>query len=241
MAGIPPAPIQLVHWRLVGHAACVSASATPRRAEAGAHILQPRTTDMQPPCVSAVKLASVVDQGLDLEVPYLPEAGFLPAYNNNYRRKMGASPPPDEEPSMEQFSARKLLIASSSPPRADFPAYGPRPSRIRKRVRLSEEWAKSYKVLATALIMLDQFSPARLSAYQAHIEKLALRYSGACWPAVYQSDFRRRLEYMQCIGRRELEILSDNPAAALRAGFDAEMPWEFVRKEAAGDGEFWLK
>ena len=117
------------------------------------------------------KLANILDQGMDDEIPTVTDTAFQEGYSA-HKEKMGALPPIDEEPSIEQFSALRHLLEQKSPPYADFIIFGPRALRIRKRLRLSgfqisasgslekselfgpashAEWAKSYAVLSTAL------------------------------------------------------------------------------------------
>jgi len=166
------------------------------------------------------------------------------------------------EPSIEQVTAIQHLLKSSAPPYADFSVFGPHSTCMRKRMKLGglllaadgslqkgelfgpssfADWSKSYKVLATILLMLEQVWPEELDGYHELIKEYACRYGSKGWLTVYQADVRCRQEKMQIIRRRGVELWNTDQAAATRAGFNPDFPWRYVWSNAVLDASFWLR
>ncbi len=266
--GKPPTPLVTAAFRLFGHAARVVTGSVPtkdERAKKEAQELAQATRTTDPGSgggkAGIVKMASVVDQGLEDEIPSLPDSTYQAGYNN-YRRRLGDVPPRDEEPSLEQLSGIAHLLSLKAPPYADFSIFGPHALRLRKRLKFSgyvfsgsgtleraeqfgpptfQEWSKCYRVLATALIMLDEVSPARLAAYSTLIERFLQTYTPVRWPAIYQADVRCRQEHTRAIRRKGIERHDRGPRGAEKAGFSADHPWEYVWRVAVEDSDFWLR
>jgi len=211
--------------------------------------------------VGLIKLDTVLDQGLSDEINVTTEQDMTAGYEK-YKERMGKMPSEEREPSIEQYSGVKHLLALSAPPYADFSVFGPHSVRLRKRMRLNgfflasdgslqkcelfgpanfEDWSRSYRVLATILLMLAAVMPEELDAYHDHIRDLAHRYGLRCWATIYQADVRCRQERMQSIRRRGAALLVSDAPAAARAGYDPEVPWRYVWSEAVNETAFWIR
>jgi len=207
------------------------------------------------------KLSTTIDQGLDDEVATALEADLTQGYDL-YTKRMGKMPAEDREPSIDQFTGIRYLLSISAPPFADFSVFGPHSVRLRKRMRLGgfflandgslckcelfgpttfPDWSRSFRVLATILIMLEAVFPEELDSYHDLIRDYSTRYGERCWPTIYQADVRCRQERMQSIRRRGIALHTADPAVAARAGFLIAAPWRYVFTEAVNDANFWLK
>jgi len=225
----------------------------------GQQVMPPAT--QQGVKVGITKLAGVIDQGLDDEIKTATDAEIGLGYQR-YEARMGKPPSEEREPSIDQFTGIRHLLSLNAPPFADFSVFGPHSIRLRKRMRLGGfflssdgslqkcelfgpvsyvDWAKSYRVLCTVLLMLEAVFPEELDAYEAHIHEFSTRYGERCWPTIYQADVRMRQERMQTLRRRGVSMHTADPAAAARAGFDPAVPWRFVWNEAVADAGFWLQ
>jgi len=267
----PPTPFILASWKLVGHVARLATGATLTKAKRDAQLLQQAlippvgpqalqqaTTGIK---VGITKLAGVIDQGLDDEIKTASEQEIALGYQR-YEARMGKPPSEERKPSIDQFTGIRHLLSLHAPPFADFSVFGPHSIRLRKRMRLGGfflsgdgtlqkcelfgpvsyiDWAKSYRVLCTVLLMLEAVFPEELDAYEAHIHEFSTRYGERCWPTIYQADVRMRQERMQTLRRRGASMHATDPAAAARAGFDPAVPWRFVWNEAVADAGFWLQ
>ena len=261
-----PTPFMASSWRLFGRLARLAAGAE-KTAE---QVASETAAAPPPPQLTAqatqgktglTKLATVLDQGLDDEVPTLSDTDITAAYLK-YSERMGKPPAEDREPSIEQVTAIQHLLKSSAPPYADFSVFGPHSIRMRKRMKLGgfflatdgslqecelfgpssfADWSKSYKVLATILLMLEQVWPEELDGYHELIKEYAGRYGPNGWPTVYQADVRCRQEKMQIIRRHGVELWNTDQAAAARAGFNPDFPWRYVWSNAVLEASFWLR
>jgi hypothetical protein len=192
-----------------------------------------------------VKLSNAVDQLYDEEIDVVPVTVLQEAYDI-YSAKLGGVPAEDEDVTAEQFSSMKHLILSNRPPYADFAVFGPFGQRLRRKVKFHgynigangqlarvellgpasfEEWRKSYAILRTALIMLEQVDPAALDAYSANIERLSRRYGTAIWTVLYQADVRMRLEQMERIRRRGVEAHREAVESGGIHPYSTMKPW----------------
>jgi len=174
-----PTPFMTSSWRLFGRLARLAVGAektTEQTALEAAAVPPPPQLAAQAPHgkTGLTKLATVLYQGLDDEVLTLSDTDITAAYLK-YSEKMGKPPAEDREPSFEQVIAIQHLLKSSAPPYADFSVFGPHPIRMRERMKLGgfplaadgslqkcelfglssfADWSKSYKVLATILIII---------------------------------------------------------------------------------------
>ena len=84
-------------------------------------------------------------------------------------------------------------------------------------------------VLQTCLIMLDAADVVCLVRYRKHIVKLAATFGPACWPLLYQTEYRFRREEMTRIHREE-SIKYNNAllAQSVYAGFNINRPYAGV-------------
>ena len=172
-----------------------------------------------------------------------------------YKTKFGDFPGPDVDPSHEQLAALKQVLASGSPPFADFSVFGPYGLRLLRKQSFTSyvlnvatgEWTKreqpgpgtfhswyqAWKVLRTALLLLDAVDAERLDAYSEHIRAFVTQFSDEAWWIVYRADTRMRSEHLERIRRQ----LAEAPAH----GYTAARPWNAAFAAATKEQDFWTK
>jgi hypothetical protein len=209
--------------------------------------------------LASVKLSSTIDQLYDEEVPALEETQ-LQVYYATYRSKMGGDPTPDEDLTAEQLASLEHLLKTNRVPYCDFAIWGPFGMRIRRKAKFSglvigsdsrlsrvelmgpgsfPEWKKSFRVLRTGLIMLDQVDPSTLDGYHNLIEKYATRYGPDAWAVVYQADVRMRLEAMERWRRTGVREEAEAKKAGGVHPYSPDRPWNWVFIKATADVQFW--
>ena len=111
----------------------------------------------------------------------------------------GPIPPEEEDPTIQQLSLlQKRLETQNIAPFVDlavFVPYGQRALKASKGYVTKElpglscfsQWHTCYRLLKTALIMLDSVSLASLWAYESTIERLSRTYP-SCWHLIYSTD-----------------------------------------------------
>eukprot|EP00971_Amphidinium_carterae_P337282 6474019-Amphidinium_carterae.2 len=87
--------------------------------------------------------------------------------------------------------------------------------------------------------MLGHISPARLEAYREHIRRYAERFGHPCWPIIYQSDVRARLEHVVRLRRQAEESHDQLRLVGSPSPYDASKPWEVVFDMLVRDIPFW--
>ena len=203
-----------------------------------------------------LKNSQVLDQGDDGE--FMVEGEDTRAkWLETHRRLTGGLPQPEEEPSLEQLSAlARRIFQQDGPPYTDFGVFVPfgqralRASRYRTYVQTPEgftakelpgpasfvQWRACYRVLKTALIMLDCVSLANLHAYEMHMEKITRLYPTA-WHLVYSADDLARASHAN---RTRARILLDiRTGKTPPDGWDEGKPWDTVFKLIPMDEQFW--
>ena len=132
--------------------------------------------------VPRIKLAQVIDQAKDVEVPMLL-AEEIAEYRNNYTITFGDNPMENAEATDSQLTALQHIVANGLPPYTDFGVWGPYGTRVERRMRFKarvldaagswtqheclgldciESWRKCWKVFSVEAIMLKVATPATL-------------------------------------------------------------------------------
>jgi hypothetical protein len=206
-----------------------------------------------------IKIGRVIDQKLDEEITYLPQAELQAMYSR-YIKIMEEKPPQDVAVTPEQLTALQHILTTGRPPYVDMSVFGPHFVRMQKRIALAgakmdargvmrdvemygppniDAWLQSYDCLVTALIMLNTVSRPNLAAYRKLIVKYATQYGAAVWHLLYLADVRCRQELMECTKMELFEDHNTNLAAGLNSNFDVTRPWDSVWKKVTGDSDWW--
>ena len=147
------------------------------------------------PMITSVKLAQLIDQTLDVEVPFLPDPQVL-VMHARCLTAMGEAPHIDVDCTEEQLSALHHLIQSGRAPYTDFSLFGPHGTRLLLRLLLKgpsldssgtfrniklygpsdvDLWTSCWDVFSTAAIMLDFVQRSTLMQYSRKILHYAKR------------------------------------------------------------------
>ena len=272
-----PSAIHLASAGLVGTAARLAAGAEPTRAErekkqdaeAKAKMLEAEVARLQavaaksPPGPSSrsIKLATVVDQASDREVPPLGDDD-VEKYYEVFRALKGHNPRPEEDITLEQLTGLQALFESGAAPYVDLSIWGPFGHRLQRKLKASgmvmgpdgvlqniqfygppnvESWQAGFAVFRTGCIMLGEVSLSTLELWANMVGDYAARYGPSVWALLYQTEVRARSELLT----RTKRAGAMAKAQAIKAGgthpFDAAKPWDWVFREAAGDSQFWRK
>ena len=204
-----------------------------------------------PPSAKRPKLSSLVDVTAEAELQKLPPTLIQEAYAK-YATSRGGLPRQDMEPSDEQLSAIHQLVTAGDPPYVDFSIFGPHGRRMLKRLTFVSQtldfasgewkrqelpgppdfnaWWRSWKVLRTALLLLEISPPEPLDLYGEHIRTLTETFGQHCWSIIYMADVRMRSEEFERTLRRYTlnhESLLATTGSGL-ANFDPRHPWGYV-------------
>ena len=169
----------------------------------------------------------------------------------HYVQEMRREPTPDIEPNADQLachvSMKKKGVAIGN---VCFSIYGPhadRTKRVLSMVGLQFDlegnlfrgelkgpptiahWFACWKVLQCALILINAVDSNHLIDYGQKILDMAAYYGEACWPVLYQAEFRFRRDamerYKRAESRKYTAILAENREYPL---FDKDRPWNRV-------------
>jgi hypothetical protein len=199
-----------------------------------------------------LKLSSLVDQGLDVELIELPPSEIRAMFRA-YALRQGDFPADHCEPTGDQVSALGQLLSSDRVPYVNFSLWGPFGRRLLQRLvfiamvmSATGEWTRrelpgppdwghwwtSWRVLRVAFILWQAVDVEHLDNYAENLRRLSDLYP-TCWFLVYSADVKMRSERFEQ-HRRILEGLG-TPATP----FDVARPWNAVFKAANSDAAFW--
>ena len=206
------------------------------------------------PGARKLKLSSVLDPTLDAEVTPLGQAEVQQLYQD-YKTKFGDYPSPEADPSADQLASLRQVVSAGSAPYADFSLFGPHGLRLLRKQTFTSytlnvatgEWSKkeqpgpasyhawveAWKVLRTALLLLEVADAERLDAYAEHVRSFVTQFGDSAWWLVYRAENRMRCEHMERIRR----VLHDRPDH----GYTAARPWNSAFAAAVKDGDFWTR
>ena len=218
-------------------------------------------TTASPPAIGQrkLKMAAIVDQTLDAEVVPMSSADVRVLFAA-YKAKRGDMPHADIEPTGDQVAAVQQLLAADAPPYADFAVFGPHGRRLAAKLSFSaftytpdgswqrrelpgppgiEPWWLAWRVLKTALLLLDAADVEHLDNYGEYIRALHSRYGNTAWFIIYTADVRMRSEHFEHLRRNaeaeHAELLSQGRASP----HDPARPWNYVFKLAVTDKIWW--
>ena len=203
-----------------------------------------------------MKLSQVADQGDESE--FIVEAETNKGrYYATYMAKVGGLPADLQDPSIEQLSALTRKLGLKQPPYVDFAVFVPFAKKHLKAQRYQsfvmqedgsflakmvagpacfDHWQACFRVLRTALIMVEAINLANLMEWEAMVEKLNRQYPG-CWGLIAAAEDRGRGEYMsKTLVKMKLEI---DGGASPPAGWDVDNPWNAVWARVLRDKEYW--
>jgi len=203
-----------------------------------------------------VKLAQVIDQALDVEVPMM-SADEITTARRRFLLSEGDAPLETEEITDMQLSALKAKITIlRAAPFVDMGVWGPHGDRRARAMRFTAtragpngttvtielpgapnitEWMAAWRVFRTGMIMLAASPSAVLDRYAAEFQRRVSDYPG-CWALAAQADVRMRTEWWMAELRRQMAFHAEHPAMA---AFVPEQPWANVIKASAAAGDFW--
>ena len=98
------------------------------------------------------------------------------------------------------------------------------------------QWRACFRVLRSALLMLECVSLANIHLYEMHIEKLTRLYASA-WHLVYSADDLARSAHANRTRSRILMDIKSGKKAP--DGWDPMKPWDTVYKLLVSDERFW--
>ena len=169
----------------------------------------------------------------------------------------GGWPPEEEDPTSEQVSALdKRINTQDISPFVDFGVCVPygskalRASRFRSYVLTASgyvtkelpgpatfvQWRASFRILRTALVMLDAASLASLHAYEMTIERLTRTYPSA-WHLIYSADELARSSHSNRL--RSRMVMDARAGRDVPLAWDPKRPWDFIFNLVAMDDSFW--
>ena len=194
-----------------------------------------------------LKNSKVSEQGDDGEF-WVESEDVRARWLETHQKATGRLPQPEEEPSLEQLSA--LALKGISARWSQFGQRALRASRYRTYIQTPEgftakelpgpasfvQWRACYRVLKSALIMLDCVSLANIHAYEMHMEKLTRLYP-TTWHLVYSADDLARSS--QANRTRSRILLDIKSGKTPPDGWDEEKPWDTVFKLIPMDEQFW--
>ena len=203
-----------------------------------------------------MKMTQILDQGDDGDFPVLGEDAREMWYQR-YISVVGGFPPEEEDPTLEQLSAlhRRLSTQDTAPfvDMAIFVPFGQRAmkaSKFRTYVLTSTgyvtkeipgpatfpQWRTCFRLLRTALLMLDATGLAALHGYEMTVERLARIYPSA-WHLIYAADEVARSSHSNRIRARA--IMNIKAGKVPPEGFDQNRPWDYVFHALSKDEAFW--
>ena len=203
-----------------------------------------------------LKMAQILDQCDDGEFTVQTEETRAKWYQA-YVSTVGGWPPEEEDPTLEQLSAlQKRLVTQDTAPYVDFAIFVPFGQRALKASKFHTytltatgyvtkdlpgpanftQWRTCYRLLKTALIMLDAVGLAALHSYEMAMERLARTYP-TCWHLIYSADeIARSAQANRLRSRLAMEIRAGRPGPE---GFSPTRPWDFIYGALARDEGFW--
>lgn len=208
------------------------------------------------PIERKLKMTQVIDQADDGEFVVATE-DVRSSWYQRYLEVIGGWPQEEEDPSVEQVSAlqRRIQIQDSAP-YVDFGVWVPYGQRAMKAAKFRTyvltasgyvtkelpgpssfvQWRTSFRILRTALIMLDSASLAALHNYEMAIEKMTRTYPTA-WHLIYAADELARSAHSNRVRARvQMDIRAGrNPPV----NWDQKRPWDYVFTAIAADDNFW--
>ena len=203
-----------------------------------------------------LKMTQVLDQSDDGEFIVEPETTKV-QWTQQYLATMGGWPPEEEDVTIEQLSAlnRRVKVQAIAP-YTDFAVWVPygqralRASRFRTYILTDKgyttkelpgpscfiQWRACYRVLRTALLMLDQCSIATLHAYEQCIERMARTYPTG-WHLVYSADELARSSHSNRL-KTKLEM-EERAGKTMPTSWNPSKPWDYIFMALTTDEAFW--
>eukprot|EP00435_Cladocopium_sp_Y103_P054112 s157_g17.t1 len=206
-----------------------------------------------------LKMSALIDQSDDSEL--LPPGSLeVNTWLQNYHAVMGSMPEESEEPSPNQLAAlSKRIFRDDAPPYVDFAVFGPYERKLTKSQKCRiftplgdgtylqrdlpgpptyQGWLASWRVLKTALIMLDAASLAALETYGKHVERLVTQWPSA-WGLIYSAEDSARAERMAKL-RRHYAVESSLGRQVPR-DWNPRSPWSCIFIQLTKDDAYWAE
>ena len=213
-----------------------------------------------------IKISAVLDQGDDSEVKPMDPAKIRVMISEwRELENDGEDPQEEEEATGDQLASLDFRVRQGGTPFVDFAVWRPFGARFGRLLKFSaylplpsggfqtkeingpasfEDWKKSWRVFAFAMVVLKVASKTKLEKYEFKISKLNETYPGMWW-IIGMADIRMRSEHMERvrrkIAREHAAFLLTVPSGTCvrKVGFDPMMPWDGVFRAAARDDHFW--
>jgi hypothetical protein len=209
-----------------------------------------------------IKISSVMDQGDDSEVRAMdPEMVRRLVAEWRQFENDGEDPQEDEEATGDQLASLDFRLRQGSTPFVDFAVWRPYGARFGRLLKFStyqllatggyqtkeingpasfDEWRKSWRVFAFAMIVLKAATRSKLEKYETRIARLNEQYP-AYWWVIGVADIRMRSEHMERVRRKLARETAANLTPPGTSTFNPEMPWDSVFREAARDDPYWYE
>ena len=206
-----------------------------------------------------LKMSTLIDQSDESEL-LPPGSTEINTWLQNYHAVMGAMPEEAEEPSPNQLAAlSKRVYRDDAPPYADFAVFGPYERKLTKvqKCRIYtplgdgtylqrdlpgpptyQGWVAAWRVLKTALIMLNVASLASLEIYGKHIEKMVTQWPSA-WGLIYSAEDSARAERMAKL--RRYFTVEAGLGRQVPRDWDPRSPWSCLFIQLAKDDTYWAE
>ena len=207
---------------------------------------------------NVVKLSKVLDQGDESEIVLASSTAHQKWVEAYAAATAGEDPVPEDTPSIQQLTAlHHQVYTMRSTPYADFGVWGPFGRKAYRNMQFRawfllpgggwlakelpgpanyDQWVMSWRVFATACIMLEIASRAALDAYQRHIERLASQWPDA-WHLIFMADDKLRAEYIERFRRSVVKDVSLGRAAP--SDWNPDKPWTSLFLYAVAAREYW--
>ncbi|CAK0898756.1 unnamed protein product [Prorocentrum cordatum] len=207
---------------------------------------------------NVVKLSKVLGQGDESEIALASSSTHQKWVEACAAATSGEDPVPEDTPSIQQLTAlHHRVYAMRSTPYADFGVWGPFGRKAYRNMQFRawfllpgggwlakelpgpanyDQWLMSWRVFATACIMLEIASRAALDAYQRHVERLATQWPDA-WHLIYMADGKLRAEFIERFRRTVVKNMSLGKGAP--SDWNADKPWTALFLYAVANRECW--
>ncbi|CAK0805575.1 unnamed protein product [Prorocentrum cordatum] len=207
---------------------------------------------------NVVKLSKVLDQRDESEIALASSSTHQKWVEAYAAATSGEDPVPEDTPSIQQLTAlHHRVYAMRSTPYADFGVWGPFGRKAYRNMQFRawfllpgggwlakelpgpanyDQWLMSWRVFATACIMLEIASRAALDAYQRHIERLATQWPDA-WLLIHMADDKLRAEFIERFRRTVVKNMSLGKGAP--SDWNADKPWTALFLYAVANREYW--
>ena len=209
--------------------------------------------------LGAVKMAHVIDQASNDEVPPLDEK-TINELRQELHKKLEGEPLESEEYTDAQVTAFKRRVDAGQSPACDYAVLGPYGCRTERRMKFHatlkstdgteriveiagpdclETWEACHAIFKNLCLSCGVAKAATLDNYRARFRERC-HESPDQWALAMAADHICRTEQWGRI-KGQQQRMYDNLATRALSAFDPAMPWDSAIASSTGDAEFWSR